>query len=178
MMGPWIQQLLDAGMRDARLIDQSAIVYDRAFREICATNACGYYGACHMCPPDAGNIDALIARAKQYPQGWLYQTVFSIEDSFDIEGMLEARKAHTARSQRLQTQACQRFGDVLHLSVGGCGVCARCARRDNLPCRFPERAMGSLEAYGIDVYRTAANAGLPYTNGENTITYFGLILFR
>ena len=37
--------------------------------------------------------------------------------------------------------------------------------------------MPSLEAYGIYVAKTAENAGLRYCNGENTVTFFGMILF-
>lgn len=36
--------------------------------------------------------------------------------------------------------------------------------------------MTSLEACGIDVARTTASTPLRYTNGANTVTFFGLIL--
>ena len=39
------------------------------------------------------------------------------------------------------------------------------------------KAIASLEAYGMDVYKTACSAGLKYVNGPNTITYFGMVLF-
>ncbi|MBP5294985.1 MAG: DUF2284 domain-containing protein, partial [Lachnospiraceae bacterium] len=41
----------------------------------------------------------------------------------------------------------------------------------------PDKTLLSLEACGVDVYQTAKAAGLPYNNGANTVTYFGLILF-
>jgi hypothetical protein len=44
-------------------------------------------------------------------------------------------------------------------------------------CRFPEKALSSLEGYGLDVYQTALHAGLPYVNGQNTVTYFGMLFF-
>jgi predicted metal-binding protein len=67
--------------------------------------------------------------------------------------------------------------NVLHLSAGGCGVCKVCAKRTNEPCRFPEKAITSLEAYGINVSRLAAASDMKYINGQNTVTYFGAVLF-
>ena len=66
---------------------------------------------------------------------------------------------------------------VLHLGAGGCGVCESCAKKTNEPCRFPEKAMPSLEAYGINVSELAKASGMNYINGQNTVTYFGAVLF-
>ena len=46
------------------------------------------------------------------------------------------------------------------------------------PCRFPEKALPSLEAYGVDVYNTTKDTDLKYINGQNTVTFFGMVLFR
>ena len=35
-----------------------------------------------------------------------------------------------------------------------------------------------MEGYCIDVYRTAKGTDLKYINGENTVTYFGIMLFK
>ena len=37
--------------------------------------------------------------------------------------------------------------------------------------------MRSLEAYGIHVSKLAETAGMKYINGQNTVTYFGAVLF-
>ncbi|MEG0146307.1 MAG: DUF2284 domain-containing protein, partial [Clostridia bacterium] len=65
----------------------------------------------------------------------------------------------------------------LVLGSGGCGRCETCAKAEHLPCRFPNDALSSLEGYGVNVYQAACNAGLPYINGQNTVTYFGLVLY-
>lgn len=167
-------QLEQAGIARFAPVSQEGIEYDAVFRDVCAQNTCGRYGTCYMCPPDVGPIDELIQRAKQYPMGILYQTIHEIEDSFDIEGMFEAKKAHSSCSIKLQELLPE---GCLHMGAGGCGVCERCAKLDGVPCRFPGKALPSLEAYGVNVYKTACNAGLKYVNGENTITYFGIVLF-
>ena len=174
-----MQMALDAGMTHAAIISQSDITYDTVFRDICASNSCGNYGMCHMCPPDIGDINTLIAAAKGYTAAVLYQTISEIEDSYDFEGMMDAGKHHSDCSQQLrESLENAKYSNVLHLSCGGCRVCDRCSKRDQLPCRFPEKALASLEAYGMNVYETSSHAGLKYVNGPNTVTYFGIVLVK
>ena len=168
---------LACGASKAVIIPQEQIVLSATFRDICAGNACGKFGCCWMCPPDIGDIENLMAKVRQYKHGLLYQTVSDIEDSFDIEGMQAAGKRHVMVSQRLEAFLMLQLDKHLHLSCGGCRLCERCAKLDGLPCRDPERAMPSMEGYGIDVYNTCKPTELKYINGQNTVTYFGIVLF-
>ena len=173
-----IQAALDCGAVRAARVASDQILFSETFREICRGNQCGCYGRCWVCPPQIGPIGELIARAKEYPWGVLYQTVSPLEDSFDFEGMMEAAGRHARVSQELQKIAAGLLAEpFLHLSCGGCHLCPVCAKRTDEPCRHPEKALPSLEGYGVDVYNTAGAAGLPYINGANTVTYFGMILF-
>ena len=61
------------------------------------------------------------------------------------------------------------------LSNEGCDLCDKCTYPD-APCRFPNRAHGSLEGYGIFVSEIAKIAGINYINGANTVTYFGAVI--
>ena len=38
--------------------------------------------------------------------------------------------------------------------------------------------MLSLESCGVDVYNTSRATDLKYINGQNTVTFFGLLLYR
>lgn len=171
-------RVLEAGADRAAFVPVEQIVFDRSFRDICATNACGNYGRCWMCPPDVGEIEAMIARAKGFDTALVYQTVDPLEDSFDFEGMMAAAARSSRIGQRL-TGLFRGWGlpRWLQLGAGGCHVCGECARRANEPCRHPDLALASLETYGIDVSRLAAAAGMNYINGPNTVTYFGALLF-
>lgn len=168
----------DCGATDAKPIVQDGIVYDLSFAGACRVNTCGNYGRCHMCPPDVGEPEKLMERARTYPNGILYESVYPLEDAFDYEGMMDARKRHANLTRRIQERLSSAPGDFLHLGVGGCGICETCAKVEDAPCRFPEKALASLESYCVFVSETARNAGLPYRNGQNSITYFGLILYR
>lgn len=173
-----ISAVLGAGATKAAYITQQQIVLSGTFREICATNQCGGYGNCWVCPPEIGEIEPLMQKVRAFSGGILYQTICEIEDSFDIEGMFEAGHTHAQVSQRVHAAVTPLMtGEFLHLSCGGCHLCARCAKRDDQPCRHPEQALSSMEGYGFDVYQTTSSTELKYINGTNTVTYFGIVLF-
>ena len=166
------------GAYQASVIDAKLIETDRAFRDMCAANACGVYGKCWMCPPDVGEIEELMARVREYDHALVYQLIGQLEDSFDFESMAEAKQALRRLSQGLRPVFDRvEFSRVLHLGAGGCGVCRPCAKVKGEPCAHPDLAMASLEAYGIHVSRLAAVSGMKYINGANTVTYFGTVLF-
>ena len=167
------------GFTNAEPVEISQIVCDRKFRIPCEANACGMYGKCWMCPPDVGDVDELIEKLQSYSGGILYQSVFKLEDSFDFEGMQEGGRTQSNRSSALQEELKELgYTDFLHLSKGGCGVCSPCAKAEDLPCRFPDKAIPSLEAYGVNVSATVKSTSMKYINGPDTVTYFGLVLFK
>ena len=167
------------GSFKANVIEADKIETDRVFRDICASNACGMYGRCYMCPPDVGEIESLMAELGSYDYVLVYQTVSELEDSYDFEGMIEAKKRTYPIAQSLRSFFSELGIDsVLHLCAGGCGVCPTCAKQTGEPCRFPALAMPSLEAYGINVSALAKSADMKYINGQDTVTYFGAVLFN
>ena len=168
-----------SGAKAAQVIPAEQIKTDRIFRDICKSNSCGGYGRCYMCPPDLGEIDELMARVDTYDYALVYQTVDTLLDSFDFEGMLEA-KGHVFPITRAVCDALFSVGiaEPLRLGVGGCGLCEVCAKRTGEPCRYPELAMPSLEGYGVNVSELAKICEMKYINGQNTVTYFGAVLFK
>lgn len=64
----------------------------------------------------------------------------------------------------------------LFLGAGGCRLCKKCTY-PNEPCRRPEEAIVSAEAYGIDVMKLMRDNQLKYNNGPNTVTYIGGMLY-
>ena len=173
-----IRSALECGAANAALIGNEQVICSPSFREVCQGNQCGFYGRCWVCPPHIGPIEDCIAQIRQFPRGLLYQTIGTLEDSFDIEGMTAAARHHAAVSQKLHALLPNRLaGSFLHLSCGGCHLCAECTCGAGKPCRHPRQALSSLEGYGIDVYQTVRTTCLNYINGTNTVTYFGLVLF-
>lgn len=177
-----MQSLADAAIKkgadNAAVISVDNIPFRREFRAACEQNTCGKYGGCWMCPPDVGDIDEMIARAKGYRHALIFQSIGRLEDSFDIEGMERAAKRHNALTQELAAELGPLLDTPLKLGAGACQVCGRCSKRDNEPCRYPQKAIASLEAYGIAVSELAERSGMSYINGQNTVTYFGGFLFN
>ena len=173
-----VLERLKGDVYKANVIETKDITVDRAFRDMCAVNACRIYGKCWMCPPDVGDIDTLMSKIRKYDYAFVYQTVTQLEDSFDFEGMVQAKRKSYPIAQRLRSIFLDmKISHTLHLGAGGCGVCETCAKATNEPCRFPDRAMPSLEAYGINVSELAKAANMKYINGQDTVTYFGAVLF-
>ena len=172
------EQVLSQGADRAAVLSVSEIELDAGFRSLCESNACGNYGRCWMCPPDAGDIEDLMKEIRTYDYALVYQTIGLLEDSYDIEGMAAAAEKHNSLSQRLKALFVKdSFSRVLHLGAGGCHLCPVCAKVDNLPCRHPQDAISSLETYGINVSKLAAACGMKYINGQNTVTYFGAVFY-
>ena len=166
-----------AGASGAEYFEGSQIVMDRQFRDICRTNACGRYGRCYMCPPDIGDVEENMAKIRSYPHVIVYQSISALEDSFDFEGMMEAGERHGRISGQIHIAIKDLLSEpCLHLS-SGCRLCQRCAKMDDLPCRHPDIALGAVEGHGVDVYQTVKNSSLKYVNGENTVTYFGMLFY-
>lgn len=173
-----IEKVLELGAAKACVIENENFVLSDSFRAICEQNSCGAYNTCYTCPPDAGDIHELMAKVRSYKKGLLYQLIGSIEDSFDIEGMMMIGKAHHELCAKVQRALRTEFPEAFYLGSGGCGLCETCGKLTNEPCRHPEDAMISMEACGFDVFRTTKNTELKYINGQNTVTYFGIVLFN
>ncbi len=169
---------LSLGAFRAAVIPVSDVETDASFRDMCAANVCGNYGRNWMCPPDAGDIPDLMAALKSYSYVLVYQTVTELEDSYDFEGMMDAGVAHNKLMIALRDKLnAENLPRVLHLGAGGCRMCEVCAKRTNEPCRHPDLAVASLETYGVNVSKLAPAAGMKYINGQDTVTYFGAVLF-
>jgi len=172
------QAALEAGATAVGVTPVSEITFDPAFRDMCAANSCGKYGKCYMCPPDVGDINDLINEAKSYKDAFVFQYIAALEDSFDIEGMHEAKERFRAISFVLRDAISEHKDHALLLGAGGCGVCEECNKPKGLPCKAPDLATPSLEAYGVHVSKLAPLAGMKYINGPDTVTYFGAVLLK
>ena len=173
-----LKKLTALGVHRAAFVPVEDIVFDPSLRLSCEQNYCGNFGANYMCPPDIGNVEDLIQKARGYKTALVFQTVGKIEDSFDIEGMGEVKRRHLEISTEATKIVKKAYPDCMPLGAGGCMICERCGKIDGVPCRHPEDAVPSLESYGIWVSKLAEAAGMKYINGQNTVTYFGAFLIK
>lgn len=174
-----LQMSLDLGADRIAFVNPGDINFSIDFKEMCAMNSCGKYGTNWMCPPAIGTIEDGIEKIKQFSNGMIIQTVSQLEDSFDFEGMQDASLRHDKVFRDVIDAFKTHFPGltILPLGVGGCTLCKKCTYTENLPCVQPEKALSSVEAYGIDVNNLLTGAGLKYNNGVATVSYVGLVLF-
>jgi len=175
-------RLTQLGASAVAPIEIGNIRFDYVFRELCRQNSCGFYGKNLMCPPYCGEPDGLIDKIKTYTAGILFQTIYPLEDSFDIDGWREGSKVHDDVTLKIKKYMGENYGPqygdwVVH-SNEDCKICPECMVKSGGPCRFPLLASPSLEACCIDVRALCEKHGLRYINGENTVTYDGVVFYK
>ncbi|MCL2813766.1 MAG: DUF2284 domain-containing protein [Oscillospiraceae bacterium] len=170
----------NAGISAAAVFPAGDIKFDNIFRKLCADNLCGRYNKNYKCPPLIGEPEDLKNEVQTYEDAVLIQTIYPLEDSYDFEGMTEGGKIHreNINKTREYIKANLKFEKMLALGAGGCDLCEKCgaASEDGAPCRFPDRAISSVEGYCINVPDMTNSHGLQYINGENTVSYVALFL--
>ena len=147
---------------------------------MCKDNLCGRYGKNYKCPPFIGEPEDLKAEVLSYETVILIQTIYPLEDSYDFEGMNEGMAVHAENITKTKKYIEENisFEKMLILGAGGCGLCPKCGAIDNAPCRFPDKAIASVEGYCMDVAHMTNTHGLKYINGENTVSYVAVFLVK
>jgi len=165
----------DAGFTNAAPLRADTLVLKQEVRDMCAANSCGKYDKCWTCPPACGTLEECKARIQNYTAGILVQTTGTLEDSFDIEGMMDTEEKHKKNFKTLYRTLRQEYPNTLPLSAGCCTHCQTCSYPEQ-PCRFPEEQISSMEAYGLLVLEVCKDNDLQYYYGANTMTYTSCLL--
>ena len=167
---------LDAGFTGAWAFDPRGLRFLPQVREMCRADRCSSYGKNWTCPPACGSLEEAAAQAAGYTRGILLQTMARLEDEFDLEGMEAAGARHKESFDRF-------CGRVKALGLAGMpmgmGACTRCkvCTYPSAPCRFPEKAVPSMEARGLQVSDVCRLAGAPYYYGPAALAYSSCFLY-
>lgn len=144
-------------------------------REMCASGRCRQYGRNWACPPACGTLEEYRQRISAYADCCVVQTVGTLEDEFDIEGMMHFEQVHKERVMQLADALHAQGADALVLAAGTCTLCPECSCPD-APCRFPKRRLVSMEAAGLLVSDVCTQAGVAYNHGKGTVAYTSCVL--
>jgi predicted metal-binding protein len=172
-----IQEAVEVGFSQAGELNTQALVFMPEGRELCAADRCGQYGKNWRCPPGCGSIEDAAAEAARYSYGIIVQTIGLMEDDFDYETIKDTGEKHKGNFTSLVDKLRARYSDMLPLGAGTCSLCETCAYPD-APCRFPDKSISSMEAYGLWVSKVCELSGVPYNNGKGTITYTSCYLLK
>jgi predicted metal-binding protein len=165
----------EAGFTHSAPLDVSTLELRDEVRAMCSANTCRAYGRNWSCPPACGELGDLRQKFAQYSRGLLVQTVGEVEDSMDFEGMMEAEAAHKEHFNALHERLLETCPGLLALGAGTCTRCRECTYPD-APCRFPEKMVSSMEAYGMVVLEVCKANGLKYYYGSDKLAYTGCFL--
>lgn len=189
------------GATNAVFFDAKGVVVDERVRLKCRVPICDDYGSNLMCPPYAMSINEFREILAKYS----YAVLIQVETPIPSEMAKEIRKADDVAalyktdrfldSYRTSfTPAKSKIRRIVHkveakafalgyrfatgFIAGSCLLCAKCVVVDsNEPCRHPFRARPSMEAVGIDAFKTAENAGLLFDiPAKNKTVWNGLVL--
>ena len=168
-----VLKILDGRDFEHAVIPTGKIIFSPELLKACEKNSCGKYNKCWTCPPAVGPMEGYQEKILGFSHALVFTTKTDLEDSFDYEGMQQARENHN----RITAEVHDRFGRTNPVfGAGGCKICEECAYPE--PCRFPDKIYPSVEAVGIYVTELSRAAGVHYNNGENTVTYFSMILLN
>lgn len=164
------------GFTKAVPLEVSGIHLNPEVRKMCEDNKCHLYDTNWACPPGCGTLVECEEKIKAYKRGVIVQTTGELEDSFDFEGMEMIKERHNASFHTFIDQLSAVKVKLLPLGDGCCSICEHCTYPDE-PCRFPDKAFSSMEAFGMLVSDLCKLNNIDYYYGPNTLTYVGCVLF-
>jgi predicted metal-binding protein len=170
-----VEAALEEGFTLACELNTKALEFLPEVRDMCKDNRCGKYGKNWMCPPYCGTVFESAQRASKFSKGILVQTTGAMEDDFDYESMLGTGRRHKEMFESFAAKARARFPHALPMGAGACEMCCECSCPES-PCRHPDKAISSMEAYGLMVNDVCEKSGVPYVHEKLTITYTSCVL--
>ncbi|MFV0437769.1 MAG: DUF2284 domain-containing protein [Desulfopila sp.] len=175
-----VEKIVRHRFQHCQKLPVSAIVQSDEVRKLCERNSCGHYKKNWTCPPALPPLTELREQFAAFDTILVVYRVFKVKSSFDWKGMMASTTQMKKAIQDIHRELSLTLSphDFRVLGLGSCDLCPTCSYPDNDPCRFPDEAIISLEACGIDVMRLMNDHGMKYYHGENTITLVGGILFH
>ena len=174
-LSQWVEKAKTMGFEVAVPLDPQTLIAREDVRAMCVEDKCGAYNKNWTCPPAIGTVEECQKKIRQYKSGILLQTVGQMTKTVDSRCYRETEQRHMNNFYALAEAIRKVHPDALCLGAGGCRVCRQCSYPE--PCRFPDKAVSSMEGYGLFVTQVCRDAGIPYHHGDRTITYTACVLF-
>ena len=147
---------LAGGATQAKPIHPTSVVTATWVRLKCQFG-CPEYGKGYCCPPDTPTPERMRGILDSYQRTIL----------FHVEAAKTPGESRTKRLKGFFEMLVDLEGDLFKdgfykafaLLAGPCTLCKECGKLKGVACTFGNRARPSMEACGIDVYRTARSNG-------------------
>lgn len=195
LFSEFVEVALKSGATAARIIPAKWVVIDERVRLKCEVPRCAGYGQFLTCPPHVMSVDTFKRVLSHYKWSLLVQVEAKNIDSTDKSKgrinqsvLIKYRDLHRPFKLKLleivQAVESAAFKKGICFAAGlvggSCVLCERCVNdKFSKACRYPFRARPPMEAVGIDVFKTAQNAGLPINlSSSKNVMWTGLILLE
>lgn len=195
-----LQEIIDyakrMGATEAKIIDSGDIVIDKRVRLKCSIPQCYNYGRHLLCPPNLMSVEEFEEIVRLYEKALIVQVETDYDSSDkskhplseelceELENRTETPdwelKLHRLVNQ-IEAFAFKRgFYLAAGLIGGECCLCEECIPPSSgESCRHPFESRPSMEAMGIDVYRTCENVDLSLAfSSEKKVKWTGLVLLK
>lgn len=173
-----IDSALEQGAYQAALLKPRDLIIDERVRLKCQVPICPHYNQCLMCPPHTMSLKQFRKVTEKYELALLVQVKSA---GWEEQQVLAAEQKLHGAINHLESQALARG---CYFAAGfiasSCKLCPNCVGiHSRKGCLHPYKARPSIEAMGVDIYRTAMAAGLPFELGSGDgVVYCGLLLVK
>ena len=171
-----IRLALELGFDTAVPLNPAKLEAREDVRAMCAADKCRLYGRNWGCPPHCGTVEECGEKMKGYRRGILLQTVGHMTKDIDSKCCRETEARHLEQFYAFCGIVRREMPDALCLGAGGCRICSQCAWPE--ACRWPEKAVSSMEGYGLFVTQVCRDCGAEYHHGRRTVTYTACVLYE
>lgn len=169
-------KIMEFGFTETAAVNVVDIEITQDVRNACEQNSCGQVGKNHMCPPNVGDLESYRQLIQKYDKGILFSKIFPLKTRADYKRMMEYGVDFRTDCQKLQVEIKKELSDFLFFLAGPCTICKECTAINKETCRFPDEAIPSLEAAGVNVVALTKKCDLTYNNGPGTTTLIGLLV--
>lgn len=169
----YIKEIQKTGANAVKLIEAKKVVVENWVRLKCQFG-CDAYGTRLTCPPFSPTPEYTRQMIKEYKTG-----IFFIYKYDAIKERKERRSIRKTLAKLEREMFLDGYYKAFAMGAGPCNLCPSCDVKNS--CLHTEQARPSLEACGIDVYKTAYNAGVKLKvvkSYKDVPTYCCLILIE
>lgn len=176
----------ELGATDAVSLSSKDVVVDERVRLKCLIPPCDDLGLNLMCPPFVMSVKEFREILSKYSWAILIQIDAQISTNMrnkihkarDIASLYEDEdflndyrssfnplrlKLHKIVNKIEAKAAMFGYRFATGFKAGPCKLCSECVVKDSIKiCKHPYQSRPAMEAVGIDVFKTAENAGLPF----------------